>query len=232
MTPHPLTRVAPAVAVGVLLLACAVGAQSITAPAKDQQPLIRRSVPPPSSDFTTYIEGELVRVSIPSNWRELPGSNAVTFAPEGAYGNAGVKSVFTHGVGMGLARNDKRNLRLTTTDFIESYVLVHPSPDRIFRYRSVTIGDRPGLHTILSTVSDGTGEPERIEVFTTLLRDDTLLYVLAVTPRDCASDYAATFRRVVRSIEIMDCDRRALVNRQVHADTVGLCSEDTRSVTR
>jgi hypothetical protein len=29
----------------------------------------------------------------------------------------------------------------------------------------------------------------------------------AVTPRDCASDYADTFRRVVRSIEIMDCDR-------------------------
>ena len=133
MTPHPRTRVAPAVVVGVLLLACAVGAQSITAPVKDQ-PLIRRSVAPPSSDFTTYIEGELVRVSIPSNWRELPGSNAVTFAPE--------------------------------------------------------------------------------------------------APRDCASDYAATFRRVVRSIEIMDCDRRALVNRQVQAATVGLCSEDTRSVTR
>jgi hypothetical protein len=230
MTPHPRTRVAPAV-VGVLLLACAVGAQSITAPTKDQ-PLIRSSVAPPSSDFTTYVEGELVRVSIPSNWRELPGSNAVTFAPEGAYGNAGVKSVFTHGVGMGLARNDKRNLRVTTNDFIESYVLVNSIPGRIFRYRRVTIGDRPGLHTILSTVSEATGEPERIEIFTTLLRDDTLLYVLAVTPRDCASDYAATFRRVVRSIEIMDCDRRALVNRQVHAVTVGLCSEDTRSVTR
>jgi hypothetical protein len=231
MTPRPLTRVAPAVVVGVLLLACAVGAQSITAPARDE-PLIRRSVAPPSSDFTTYIEGELVRVSIPSNWRELPGSNAVTFAPEGAYGNAGVKSVFTHGVGMGLARNDKRNLRVTSNDFIESYVLVNSIPGRIFRYRSVTIGDRSGLHTILSTVSEATGERERIEVFTTLLRDDTLFYVLAVTPRHCASDYAATFRQVVRSIEIMDCDRGALVNRQVQTATVGLCSEDTRSVTR
>lgn len=75
MTGHPLTRVASAV-VGVLLSAGAVGAQTVAA---------RRVVAPPSSDFTTYVEGELVRVSIPSNWRELPGSNAVTFAPEGAY---------------------------------------------------------------------------------------------------------------------------------------------------
>ncbi len=176
-------------------------------PVRDE-PLIRRAVPLPSSDFTTYTEGELVRVSIPSNWRELPASNAVTFAPEGAYGNVGVKSVFTHGLGMGLARNDKRNLRITTDDFIESYVLATPSPGRTFRYRRVTIGDRPGLHTVLSTVSEATGEPERIEMFTTLLRDGTLFYVLAVAPRDCASDYAGTFRRVVGSIAIMDGDRR------------------------
>jgi hypothetical protein len=138
-----------------------------------QQPLIRRAVAPPSSDFTTYIEGELVRVSIPSNWRELPGSNAVTFAPEGAYGNVGVKSVFTHGLGMGLARNDKRNLRITTGDFIGAHVLAVPSPGRTFRYRRVAIAARPGLHTVVSTVSEATGEPERIEIFTTLLRDGT-----------------------------------------------------------
>ena len=96
----------------------------------------------------------------------------------------------------------------------------------------MTIGDRPGLHTILSTVSEATGEPERIEIFTTLLNDDTLFYVLAVTPRDRESDYAGTFSRVVRSIEIIDCDPRALVNRQVPAAPVRLCSEQMRSVTR
>src|SRR4030095_13841978 len=116
MAEHPLRRVVSSVIVGVVLLACAVGAQS------RDEPLIRRVVAPPSSDFTPYIEGELVRVNIPSNWRELPGSNAVTFAPEGAYGNAGVKSVFTYGLAMGLARNDKHNLRVTSDDFIASYV--------------------------------------------------------------------------------------------------------------
>jgi hypothetical protein len=201
MTAHPLTRVWSAIVVGVMVLVCGVGAQS------RDEPLIRRVVARPSSEFTTYIEGELVRVNIPSNWRELPGSNAVTFAPEGAYGNAGVRSVFTHGLAMGLARNDKRNLRETTDDFIVSYVLVSLSPGRAFRYRHVTIGDRSGLHTVLSRMSEATGKPERIELYTTLLRDGTLFFVLAVAPRDCVSDYEATFRRVIGSIEIMDGDR-------------------------
>ena len=226
MCQHPLFARIRSTVVGVVLSVSAVGAQTVTTPSMKadtpepsgrhsrqdvvharQQPLIRPGVVPPSSDFTTYVEGELVRVSIPSNWRELPGSNAVTFAPEGAYGNAGVKSVFTDGLGMGLARNDKRNLRVTTDDFIKSYVLVNPSRGRTFRYSRVKIGDRPGLHTVLSNVSEATGKPERVEMFTTLLRDGTLFYVMAVAPRDRASDYEGTFRRVVGSIQIMDCDR-------------------------
>ncbi len=41
------------------------------------------NVEPPSSRYTTYKEGDLFQVSVPSNWRELPGTNAVTFAPDG-----------------------------------------------------------------------------------------------------------------------------------------------------
>ena len=188
---NPLLAGIRSTVVGILLSVSAAGAQAVA---------------PPSSEFKTYIEGELVRVSIPSNWRELPGSNAVTFAPEGAYRNAGRKSVFTHGVGMGLARNDKRNLRVTTDEFIASDVLVNPGGGGGFHYRRVTIGDRPGLHTVLMSVSEATGEPERIEVFTTLLRDGTLFYLLAVAPRDGASDYHGTFQRIAGSIQIMDCD--------------------------
>jgi hypothetical protein len=209
-------------AIGVLASIGAVGAQTVATPSmradtsasnvSHSRPeilldtMIRSSVAPPSSEFSTYVEGELVRVSIPSNWRELPGFDAVTFAPEGAFGNAGVRSVFTHGVKMGLARNDKRSLRVTTDDFIDAYVLVNPSPGRTFPYRSMAVGDRLGLQTVLSNVSEATGEPERIEILTTLLRDGTLFYVLAVTPLDCASDYTGTFQRVVESIQIMDCD--------------------------
>jgi hypothetical protein len=188
------------VVVGALLSVKVLGAQSVP------RALIRHDVAPPSSDFTTYLEGELVQVSIPSNWRELPAYDGVTFAPEGAYGNAGIKSVFTYGLGMGLMRNDKRDLQVTTDDFIVSQILSVAEARRPRHYLKTTIADRPALHTVLSTVSAATAEPEQIEVFTTTLRDGTLLYVLAVTPRDRVPDYADTFRRVLGSIQIMDCD--------------------------
>ena len=198
VTYHRLIGVLCVVA-GALLSVEAIGAQTV-APA-----LIRRDVAPPSSDFTTYLEGELVQVSIPSNWRELPAYDGVTFAPEGAYGNAGIKSVFTYGLGIGLIRNDKRDLQVTTDDLIASQILSVAEARRPRHYRQATIADRPALHTVLSTVSAATAEPEQIEVFTTTLRDGTLLYVMAVTPRDRVSDYVATFRRVLGSIQIMDC---------------------------
>jgi len=199
VTHHRLIGVV-CVVVGALLSVGATGAQTVATA------LIRRDIAPPSSNFTTYVECELIRVSIPSNWRELPASNGVTFAPEGAYGNAGVKSVFTHGLGMGLIRNDKGNLQRTTDDFIESQVLVAGGPRRPLRYRSVTIADRPAIQTVLTTVSEATNQPEQIEVYTTLLRNGTVLFLLAVAPRDRAPEYANTFRQVMGSIEIMDCE--------------------------
>jgi hypothetical protein len=175
-----------------------------TASRHSMTPTIRNDVPPPSPDFTTYLEGELVQVSVPSNWRELPGFNAVTFAPDGAYGNAGIKSVFTHGVAMGVARNDLGDLRVATDHLIDAYVLVNPIPGRTFSYRPITLSDRHGLETTVSSVSEATGETERIDVVTTLLHDGTLFYVLAVTPRACALEYAAAFRHIVASIDIRD----------------------------
>jgi hypothetical protein len=198
VTYHRRIGVACVVA-GALVSIEAIGAQTVATA------LVRRDVAPPSSDFTTYLEGELVQVSIPSNWRELPAYDGVTFAPEGAYGNAGIKSVFTYGLGIGLMRNDKRDLQVTTDDFIASQILSVAEARRPRHYRKTTIADRPALYTVLSTVSAATAEAEQIEVFTTMLRDGTLLYVLAVTPRDRVSDYVATFRRVLGSIQIMDC---------------------------
>src|SRR3954467_12830212 len=58
------------------------------------------NIPRPDSRTTAYAEGNLFRVSVPSNWRELGSSSSVTFAPEGAYGAMNGNSVFTHGVEM------------------------------------------------------------------------------------------------------------------------------------
>jgi hypothetical protein len=62
---------------------------------------------------------------------------------KGAYDNIGVRSVFTYGFGMGLARNDKRDLRTASDDVIAAVVFHNLRQNRTFDYTSVTIGDRP-----------------------------------------------------------------------------------------
>ncbi len=155
----------------------------------------------PDSQFTTYNEGDLFRISVPTNWQELSGSNAVTFAPQGGYGNAGGQSVFTHGVEVGLARNETHDLQTATDELIASLQQSNPRLGRPSGYSRTTIGGLQGAHTVVSNVSEVTGSEERIDVNTALLGDGTLFYVLGVAPRDQYGDYNSVFRKIVRSIQ-------------------------------
>jgi Peptidase family M48 len=157
----------------------------------------------PSSSSTSYSEGDLFRVSVPSNWHERPGSNAVTFAPDGAYGNGEQGGSFTHGIEIGVARNETHDLRTATDELISSFARSNPNLGRPSSYDGTRIGGRQGLHRELSNGSNATGQQERIAVFSMLLPDGNLFYALGVAPRDRFSEYDAAFRRVIGSIEIM-----------------------------
>ena len=118
------------------------------APTDDRQR--RRGLRP---SFKAYNEGNVFRISVPSNWRELPGNNSVTFAPEGAYGTADRQSVFTHG-----ARSDSRATRRTIcrrrpTSCMQSLAQSNPRLRQSSGYNRVSIGDRDRNHARRSTTS-------------------------------------------------------------------------------
>jgi beta-barrel assembly-enhancing protease len=159
-------------------------------------------VAPPSSSYETYNEGNLFRVSVPSNWRELQDTNSVTFAPEGAYGSYNGQNVFTHGIEFGLARNESHDLQTATDELIDSLARGNPSLRRSSGYDRVTLADRRGLRTVLSNRSEATGQDEAIEVFTTQLKDGTLLYAIGVAPQNQFRDYRSVFDRVVSSLKV------------------------------
>jgi hypothetical protein len=159
----------------------------------------------PASSFRTYNEGNLFRVSVPSNWRELAGgTNTVTFAPEGAYGEANGQSVFTHGVEFGGGRNETHDLQRSTEELIDSLARSNPNLSQPGRFDRITVSGRRGLRTVLTNQSDATGGPERIEIVTTQMRDGNLLYAIAVAPRDEFGAYRGVFDRVFSSLELMD----------------------------
>jgi len=158
------------------------------------------NVPLPDTHLTSYNEGNLFRVSVPSNWQELPGSNSVTFAPEGAYGSVNGSSTFTHGMEIGIARNESHDARTATDELIQALRQSNPRLSQPSGYQRASIGGRQGLHSVLSNVSDVTGGAETIEVYTTQLDDGTLFYALGVSPRDQYGSYSRAFSSVVNSI--------------------------------
>jgi hypothetical protein len=160
-------------------------------------------VEPPSPTFQTYTEGNAFRISVPSNWRELPGTSAVTFAPEGGYGEANGRTVFTHGVEIGSARNETHNLRTATDELLASLAQSNPGLSRPSGYDRVNIGGRQGLRAVLSNTSSA-GQPENIVVFTSQLRDGSLFYAVAVAPREDFAAYGRIFDRVITSIQLID----------------------------
>jgi hypothetical protein len=161
------------------------------------------NVDPPSSSFRTYTEGNAFRISVPSNWRELPRAGAVTFAPEGAYGDANGQSVFTHGVEVGSARNETHDLRTATDELIASLAAGNPELSRPSVYDRVNVGGRQGLRAVMSNTSS-TGQPENIVIFTSQLRDGALFYAVAVAPRADFQSYSRIFDRVISSIQLID----------------------------
>src|SRR5439155_26142799 len=147
-------------------------------------------------------EGNLSRVSVPSNWQELGSSNSVTFAPDGAHGSINGSSVFTHGVEIGVSRSETHDLQTATDELIQSLRQGNPRLSSPGNYERGSIGGRQGLHTVLSNVSDATGGQEVIDVYTAQLNDGSLLYALGVAPREEFSAYSPVFRRVVGSIQL------------------------------
>jgi beta-barrel assembly-enhancing protease len=160
-------------------------------------------VEPPSGRYTEYVEGDFFRVSIPSNWRELQESTAVTFAPASAVGRYRGQSVFTHGVEIGLLRNETHDLRTATDELIDSLGRGNPNLSRPSGYRDATVGGRSGLQTTLNNVSEATGRREIIQIASTLMRNGNVLYVIAVAPENEFGDYLSVFQRIVASIRLL-----------------------------
>ena len=164
---------------------------------------ITGNVERPSSRYTAYTEGNLFRVSVPSNWRELAGNNSVTFSPDGGYGAANQQSVFTHGVELGLTRNETHDLQTATDELVRSLTQSNPRMGRNSGYDRGTIGGRQGLRTVLSNQNEATGRPERVALYTTLLDDGTLFYMIGVAPDNEFNSYDQVFNRVAGSVQFV-----------------------------
>jgi Zn-dependent protease with chaperone function len=161
-------------------------------------------VAPPSSRYKSYTEGNLFRVSVPDNWREVATSSSVKFVPDGAHGQVQGHTVFTHGAELGFTRNEIHSLQQATQEFIDGLAQSNPSLRAQGGLQSTNLSGRKGLVATLNNVSEVTGRGETVTVFTTLLRDGNLFYCIAVAPQDEYQAYQRSFQRVAQSIRLSD----------------------------
>ena len=161
-------------------------------------------VEPPSGRYETFDGGNVFRIAVPSNWRELEGNNSVTFAPEGGYGEYQGQNVFTHGLQVGMEATNQRNLRSATQELLQGLAQSNPQLRQSGGYTNVTIAGRPGLAMMLTNVSDVTREQERIALYTTQMSDGSVFFVVGVAPSREFNAYRQVFNRSVQSLQIND----------------------------
>jgi len=159
----------------------------------------------PSSRFRTYSELGVMQVSVPDNWRELSDQgSSVWFAPEGAYGSANGQVVYTHGVNVGTARTNSRNLQQASNEFVSALQQGNGNLRARGNYQRMDVGGRSGLLITLGNTNEATGRPEIINVVTTQLRSGDLLYLIMVSPENEYSSYQNTFLNILRSMRLND----------------------------
>jgi hypothetical protein len=157
----------------------------------------------PSTRYQNYSTlGGVLRISVPTNWRQLSESNSVWFAPEGAYGQYQNQAIYTHGVNFGLAQS--RSLQQGTQELLNSLGVGSGNLRQRGSLVRTTVGGRSGLTTTLGNVNEATGQAETVTVITSQLRNGQLFYMLAVAPENELTSYQTAFRNVLRSLQIND----------------------------
>jgi beta-barrel assembly-enhancing protease len=162
-------------------------------------------VEPPVAQFRTYQPGQFLRLSVPANWNQIGEQGSVTYAPEGGFFRGDDNATaFTHGVQVGTVQGGTGNLQQDTDRLLESFARSNPELRRQGNYRRDTISGRNALTTQLSNVSEVTKARETIVVSTTKLRDNSVFFVIGVSPDNEAGTYREAFRKVLSSIQLND----------------------------
>ncbi len=154
----------------------------------------------PSTRYRTE-NNNVFSISLPDNWENAGGDQtSSTYAPAGAYGNEGI----THGIVIGLARTQNRDLAAATDEYLQgvlqsnTYLRQRTAPER------GTLANRTALGTTLNGTSPVTGRTEIVVVFTMQKKSGELLYLLTVVPETQQSSYSSAFTAIRRSLRIND----------------------------
>ncbi len=163
---------------------------------------IEQRIESPSSRYRTYNGGNLFQIAVPENWRQFGDDNSITFAPQGAFGTYQGQSVFTHGAIAGVANIQSSNLQDASRQYINALLQSNSYLRAQRNFRRERIDGRDALSIRLSGQSPVTGRNEIVNIYTTMLRNGQMFYVINVAPNNDFRDYTQVFQRIINSVEL------------------------------
>lgn len=156
----------------------------------------------PSSNLRSYEGGSLFRLSIPANWRESSDKSPVTLAPDGGYILYQGKLVLTHGIRAGVQSSQNRNLQeaseLYGNALMQSNAYLRPQNTS----QKSLIAGREARIMVFFDESPVTKSREVVTVYTVMLRNGDLFYMLTVAPQDQYREYEVVFEKAIRTLQI------------------------------
>jgi Zn-dependent protease with chaperone function len=160
-------------------------------------------VAPPSNRYRVFESG-FFRISVPDNWRQFGDNASVTFAPDGAFGNQEGESVFTHGAIVGVAEVSASDLQGASDQYISGILQGNNYLAADGRYQRTRLGGRDALARRLSGPSRITNQRETVDVYTTMLNNRQLFFVVQVAPASARRQYAPAFNQMLQSLRFVN----------------------------
>jgi len=165
---------------------------------------VERPSPPSAEEKTFRAPDGLFEISYPADWESLAeGGEHLAFAPQGAFGrlkDGGV--VVTHGTFVGTYElpANARDLERATEAYIELQLRGNPELQPLNRPQPTSLGGRPALATPVGGDSPVTGRAEYDVIYTTLLPNGRLFYLVTIVPQDEREAYKPAFERTLASL--------------------------------
>src|SRR2546426_1998227 len=160
-------------------------------------------VPPPSSRYRVF-ESAFFRISVPDNWRQFGDNTSVTFAPDGAFGNQEGQSVFSHGAIVGVVDVSASELQRASDQYVSGILQGNNYLATEGRYQRTRLGGRDALARRLSGTSKITNQREVVDVYTTMLNNRQLFYVVQVAPANERRQYTKAFNDMLQALKFLN----------------------------
>ena len=164
----------------------------------------RGGVEYPSSRYRNYSVLGAIRLSVPENWQQIPEQGSVWFAPNGGYGSNNGQAVFTHGVNIGIAQTNSRNLQQATDGFLSNLEQRNNNLRARSGYQRTNVNGRNALAIGLTNTNEATGQAEVVLMSTALLRNGDLFFIIFVSPQGEAQNYQGVFQNILQSVQLND----------------------------